>query len=63
MGRLRTRGKFLKKEEWYSICSRHIEYDENCQACNKGGWYNIYKSKLSGVLYDISPKFWIWINN
>ena len=26
---------FVKKEIWFSICSRHAVYDENCKMCNK----------------------------
>jgi len=39
---MRTRGKGLKKEIWFSICSRHAIYDENCNMCNTGSWVFIF---------------------
>jgi len=59
----RLRGSFFKKEEWWSICSKHIEYDENCKTCNIGSWKNVWKHNMSAILYDISPKIWIYFNN
>ena len=57
---LRTKGKGLKKEAWFSICSCHQEYEESCKLCNTGNWENICKYKLSGLFYELFPNLWIW---
>jgi len=55
-----TRGRFLAKEEWHSICSAHRQYDENCERCNVGTWGNVWMNKVSGAVFKIAPKLWIW---
>ena len=57
---MRTRGKGLKKEVWFSICSAHMEYDENCPRCATGTWNNVIKHKISSLIYDIFPSLWRW---
>ena len=60
----RTRGKGLKKEIWFSFCSRHYTYNADCDICNNGWWVNSIKdylsSTVSSVVYFISKRFWIW---
>ena len=58
--RLRTRGRFLTKEVWYSICSIHQEYKEDCKMCNTGTWNNVITSKISSLIYNLFPSFWSW---
>jgi hypothetical protein len=60
---MRTRGKGLKKEVWYSICSAHRDYKEDCSACNTGSWYKVWKVKVESIIYWISPRFWRWYVN
>lgn len=57
---MRTRGKYLKKEIWFSFCSRHSVYDETCNICNSGNWRNAIKYKVSSFIYDSFPSLWRW---
>jgi len=57
---LRTRGKWFKKEIWFSFCSMHQQYDDNCQICNKGTWNNVIKYRISSLIYDCFPSLWRW---
>lgn len=36
---MKTRGKFLNKQIWFSICSSHREYNKDCHLCNIGNWH------------------------
>ena len=58
--KLKTRKHFIWKQEWYSVCSTHQKYQEDCDLCNHGRWVNVWLHKLSSLVYKISPKFWIW---
>ena len=53
-----TRGKGSLKEEWYSICSMHHEYDENCDMCNCGKWINVEEQKREHDLFETDPAEW-----
>ena len=57
---MRTRGKGLNKEIWFSICSRHAIYDEKCNMCNTGSWQNAIKYKVSTLTYNLFPSLWRW---
>lgn len=57
---LRTRNKGIKKEIWFSICSKHALYNENCNMCNTGSWKNAIKYKISSLIYDLFPSLWRW---
>jgi hypothetical protein len=59
-----TRGEGLKKETWYSICSRHGVYDKNCELCNTGSWQNDHKLAVEGWFHDHTYWLWVWwVNN
>ena len=60
---MRTKGKFLNKQIWFSICSRHREYDEACDLCKIGEWENALKYKFSSFIYDNFPSIWRWYMN
>lgn len=61
--KLKERGKFIFKEEWYSLCSMHNVYDNDCPLCNTGSWRNIYIGKISSFFFKYFPKFWVfWVN-
>ena len=61
--RMKTKGKFLTKQYFYSICSGHSGDEEDCSRCQKGMWRYVWAIWLSGLLYKISPKLWrIWAN-
>jgi len=57
------KGKGLFRKEFYSICSAHQHYDTNCHMCRTGVWHNIYKSKISNVIFKKVPSLWRgWFN-
>ena len=60
---MRTRGKYFKKEIWFSYCSRHQEYNEDCNICNIGTWENVIHYKITSLIYKISPSIWRWLVN
>jgi hypothetical protein len=60
---MRTKGRFLNKQQWFSICSTHFEYNPLCKRCTTGIWKNIYMFKLSSIFYNKFPKLWIWWMN
>ena len=57
----RSRYKGLKKQLWFSLCSQHSVYDENCSMCNHGSWRNAFYHKIENIIYNISSKLWMWI--
>jgi hypothetical protein len=51
------------KGEWYSICSRHCEYNEDCSLCNKGYWISDSEREFSDWLWKYSKRIWRkWAN-
>lgn len=61
--KFKERGRFLFKEQWYSICSMHANHDDDCELCNTGTWKNIYMSVFSSFVFKHFPKFWVfWVN-
>lgn len=59
---LKTRGRLLWKEGWFSICSIHSTHDENCHMCKQGVWANLTKNRISRMLYKLSPSVWRLLN-
>jgi hypothetical protein len=55
---MKSRGEGLLREEWYSICSVHHDYNEDCNMCNCGNWINVEKQKEEGELFDRDPDEW-----
>ena len=55
---MRTRGKFIFKERWYSICSMHQEYDETCHMCRTGTWNNVVTLWFRNLQHDYAYPFW-----
>ena len=60
---MKEKGKFFWKKRWISICSIHLQYNENCNICNTGTWENVWLSSISGFIYDYFPNFWKWYVN
>lgn len=60
---MKTRGKGLRKQEFYSFCSQHLIEDENCELCKHGVWINIYKHKIDSFIHDHFYKLWHWYMN
>jgi Cys-tRNA synthase (O-phospho-L-seryl-tRNA:Cys-tRNA synthase) len=54
------RGKFLWKQEWYSICSAHRDHNSECDMCTTGRWNNVLITRISSFVYKHFPKFWRW---
>ena len=56
----RYRGRFLFKEKWISVCSAHQEYEEKCNTCQAGSWYNVNSSFFANLVYKIYKPLWLW---
>jgi hypothetical protein len=63
MKRLRSRGRGLFRQEFYSICSMHSKPQDDCDCCNAGSWRNVYATMLSHTFYKVSPFLWRWWAN
>ena len=55
---MKSRGEGLNREEWYSVCSMHHDYDENCGACNVGSWINVHEHDIDSNLHDTDYEAW-----
>lgn len=54
-----TKGRFLNKKQWYSMCSVHQNtIDDNCTMCLHGEWCNIFITKIDNIIFKVSPKIW-----
>ncbi len=61
--RQKERGRFLFKEQWYSICSMHFAHNETCTLCNTGHWRNVFVGKITSFVYKVAPSVWrFWAN-
>lgn len=60
---MRTRGKWFNKQIWFSFCSVHFHYQEQCNMCNAGIWRNYLGYKIDNLMYRIFPKIWHKLNN
>ena len=52
------RGKGLKKQRWYSICSIHGNFNKDCHICNTGMWHNMALIKIESWFHD--HIYWLW---
>lgn len=59
----KDRGKFFWKKRWFSICSAHMYYQEDCPRCNAGGWHNLWLLAISGFFHDHFYKLWFYYQN
>lgn len=60
---MKTKGRFLFTQDWYSLCSRHQHHDENCETCSHGQWKYRYSHKISKWVFKKCPKLWVWWMN
>lgn len=60
MDKYRTRNKGIKKEIWFSICSKHYIYEDSCNLCRTGFWKNAIKYKTESFIYYLFPRLWRW---
>jgi hypothetical protein len=51
------------RQEWYSLCSGHFEYDPDCDCCNAGQWINVWWIHIDGFLYKYFGSLWFWLHN
>ena len=59
----KTRTKYFLKQEWYSFCSAHNYYNDNCENCSKGTWKFLFILKISQFFYLKTPRLWRFITN
>lgn len=48
------------RQDWYSICSRHLEYRSDCDLCQSGVWLNHWIHICSHTFYILFPQTWKW---
>jgi hypothetical protein len=60
---MRSRGKGINREVWFSFCSKHHTYNKDCHTCNIGNWERVIVYKLNSLVYNLFPSLWIWMRN
>lgn len=60
---MRTKGKFFWRKSWYSICSVHFNYKNDCGMCNAGSWHYDILSKIDGIIHDHWYSLWFYWHN
>lgn len=60
MKRQPEKGFLFWKKRWFSFCSIHYYYDENCHLCRSGNWSNVYFYSFEKLIYKNFPKIWKW---
>ena len=49
--------------QWYSICSKHSEYDPECGLCNRGEWISDNEREFDNWLWTFDQDIWRkWAN-
>lgn len=51
------------KQEWYSVCSAHVDVKHDCPTCFVGFWHNIILLKIGHYLHENHYRLWYWWNN
>ena len=49
----RYRGYLFWQERWFSFCSAHYEYRNNCPMCTAGSWKNVWAYKIERLIDDV----------
>lgn len=60
---MRSKGWGPFTYDWYSICSAHRDYRDDCPRCNAGLWYNRYWRVVDHQLYVRWPVCWRLVHN
>ena len=60
---LLSRGRFIWREEFYSICSKHQKNKSDCDMCSVGSWTNVYKQRIGHLVFRLVPGIWRWNAN
>jgi hypothetical protein len=55
---MRTRGRGLFIEDFYSLCSAHREWNPECKRCAAGMWHNRWVHMAGSFVYAVWP--WLW---
>jgi hypothetical protein len=50
--------KWFGLYEWYSICSSHYSYNDNCTLCNAGSWIFRPFNFIEELFFKYFPKQW-----
>jgi len=61
MDKYKMKTKFLK--QWFSLCSAHHKYQEDCSMCDTGNWVFMPAHWISGWFFRVSPGLWRWWMN
>jgi hypothetical protein len=61
--KMKAKGKYFWKKEWYSICSMHRDGKDGCPMCETGKWVNVWMHNVSSFIYGNWPNFWRWWAN
>jgi len=49
--------------KWFSVCSKHQTYREDCECCTCGRWIFIPIWWIGHIFYKLFPSVWIlWAN-
>ncbi len=61
--RLPSRGKGLRRKEFYSLhsgppCTQAVD-----GVCPHGMWVNVHRQRFSEMIFAIAPKTWQWLVN
>jgi hypothetical protein len=56
----RLRGRWFRREEFYSVCSRHYQWREDCNQCQAGMWRNIWMHHVSAFFNRFAYPLWHW---
>lgn len=53
---MKTRYKWIFKEGWFSFCSTHFEYDNECELCQCGYWRNLLWIGIINWIKNVKKK-------
>lgn len=56
-----VKGKWFWKYRWYSICSKHRDYDKFCSMCCSGRWINVWSQQIARRIFSWKIRRW-WNN-
>jgi hypothetical protein len=60
---VRKRGRGWSAETFYSICSKHRNYDPLCHSCQCGEWMHDGVHSIEHVVFKVAPWLWRWFAN
>lgn len=51
------------RQDWYSLCSAHMEHDETCDLCKTGLWHSRINMAVSSFVGRHAYWLWYWWHN